>query len=262
MLLVPTRRRLAKLRNFCDSATATKTSTPALIIVDKKDYLDNQEAYQEIEMEHFPNSLWKLHISEAEGMGAKVRETHKMWADGNWVAILNDDHHIVTPEWDVKLIAQLNGKNFITCNDRWNAPMRAAGATVWSMDLIRAVGFPIFPQQIDHLGIDDVWEIIGRNTGCWRVDMRVIVEHHHVYQNFQDRVDDTHLKVYGNGQWQGSPQAEDLRVKLQRWVDEEAPAVIERVKKLQLYGLESQQLELPLGEVIDRGAIDALPVST
>lgn len=246
MLLVPSRRRLAKLRNFCNTAVASETTCPAIIIVDAKDYKDNEEEYKQLEMHHFPNLQWKIHISESEGMGDKVRETESLWKTAGWVAILNDDHHIVTKHWDQRLIKQLNGKNFITCNDRWNAPMRAAGATVWSMDIIKAVGFPIFPKQIDHLAIDDVWETIGRSTGCWRIDMSVIIEHHHVYQDYQGRIDDTHLKVYGNGQWQGSPQALDVQKRFQGWIEQDGKGVVDRVMDLQNRGPEALQLELPM----------------
>lgn len=240
MLLVPSRRRTEKLRRFCDSAIATKTSIPAMILVDKKDYVDNQQDYIEIETKHFPNAEWKIHITESIGMGPKVREVWDRIKDRAWVMILNDDHFIVTPEWDKKLISQLNGKNFITCNDNWNAPRRAAGATLFSMPLIEAWGFPMFPPEIDHLGIDDVFEQLGKLSGCWDIDMSVTVEHHHVYQkiksmeDFQNPqiVDDTHAAVYGRQLWNGSPAAEECRVKLEKFFKETFPGALERTKKL------------------------------
>lgn len=233
MLLVPTRRRISKLRNFCDSAKKAKTVIPALIIIDKQDYLDNQADYVKIEAHDFPNSLWKIHVTEAEGMGPKIREIWPRVEHCNWVAVLNDDHYIVTPHWDVKLINQLNGHNFVTCNDRWNAPMRAAGATVFSMDLVKAWGFPLFPPEIDHLGIDDVWEQIGRATGCWKIDMSVIIEHHHAYKNM-DLVDDTHKKVYGAGQWVGSPEQIACTKQFELFIKNTGPGAVARTKELQL----------------------------
>lgn len=234
MWLVPSRRRLTKLRNFCNSAIKTKTTTPALIIVDKKDFEENQDEYAQIEVYHFPvGAGWKIHVSTAEGMGAKIKETHLMWKDAAWVGVLNDDHVLVTPEWDTRLISQLNGRNFLTCNDRWNAPQRAAGATIFSMPLMEAFGFPMFPSQIEHLGIDDVFETIGRATGCWEVDMSVVVEHHHAYKN-PDMIDDTHRAVYGTMPWDQSPQAVDAQQRFMAWYKTDFPAVIQRVRELRV----------------------------
>ncbi len=235
MWLVPSRRRVDKLRNFCNSAIRAETTTPALIIVDEQDYRDNLREYELLAQYHLPAN-WSIHRSEAEGMGPKVRETHGIWKTQNWVGILNDDHHIVTKHWDQKLISQLTGRNCLTCNDRWNAPIRAAGATIFSMPLVEVFGFPLFPPTIDHLGIDDVFETIGRNTGCWEVDMSVIVEHHHALKN-PDMLDETHFKIYGKEPWQNqqgqlSPEAQKVHNAFQKWLAEDAPAVVGRVREL------------------------------
>lgn len=241
MWLIPSRRRLTKLRNFCDSAMAAETTTPALIIVDKQDYKDNEEAYLKLETHHFPNAEWKIHVSEAVGMGPKVREVWGIVKDRKWVGVLNDDHHIITKHWDVKLISQLNGKNFLTCNDGWNAPKRAAGATVFSMPLMEAFGFPMFPPQIDHLGIDDVFEQLGRACGCWEIDMSVKVEHHHAFKN-PDMIDDTHRAVYGTLPWGQSPESKHTQEAFNEWFTKDFPGIVARVKEFR----KSEQLaEMP-----------------
>ncbi len=250
MWLVPTRRRVSKLRNFLRSAIDAETETPGLLLIDHLDYTDNQRHYDKLEM---PEG-WRIQLTDAIGMGPKIREVWDLVKNCAWVGVLNDDHYIVTPAWDRRLILQLNGKNFITCNDRWNAPKRAAGATIFSMPLMEAFGFPMFPKQIDHLGIDDVFETIGKNTGCWEVDMSVIVEHHHAFKN-QDAIDETHRAVYGSQPWvnaQGvpSPEAARTQAAFEDWVKNDAPGVVERVRKLRA----GEQLqELPNG-------IKAIPI--
>lgn len=263
MWLIPTRRRVSKLREFCNSAVKAETTTPALIIIDAKDYKDNQHDYMNLEMYHFPTGAgWKIHVSEAEGMGPKIREVWPQIQDRAWVGVLNDDHVIVTKHWDKRLVNQLTGRNFITCNDKWQAPNRAAGATVFSMPLLEAFGFPMFPPQIDHLGIDDVFETIGRNTGCWEVDMSVTVEHHHAFKSPETGMDETHRKVYGTSPWQNpqtgelNPEAKSSREALAEWLKTDAPGVIERVRKLR--SREGIQ-ELPSGK--PRVEATAIPVS-
>jgi hypothetical protein len=102
--------------------------------------------------------------------------------------------------WDVKLRDRLDGKNFVSSNDRWMAPMKAATATAWSMPLLEALGWPIYPPGLQHLFIDDIFEAIGRGAGCWRICMDVVVEHRHVL-NGRGAKDETHDKVYSQKAW-------------------------------------------------------------
>jgi hypothetical protein len=223
--LLPTLNRIAKLKTFLASAIAAETTTPGLVIIDKSDYAANLTGYSELTM---PDG-WELYISDSVGMGDKVREVWPKVRDGAWVSLLNDDHEIITPHWDTILIKQLNGKNFISCSDQWNAPARAAGATIWSMPLLEELGWPIFPPQINHLGVDDCFETLGRATGVWRVDMHVIVRHNHVYKG--GVMDDTHKLTYGEGNWANSPAHIDVQQRFKAFMELEFPQAVEKIKK-------------------------------
>ncbi len=200
MWLLPTLNRIEKLKEFIRHARGTETSTPGYILVDKEDFEANQKAYESIE--HLPD--WDFFITKAVTMGDKCREfmfTQKFMAeDIKWVGILNDDHVPITKGWDVKLVTRLDGKNFISANDRWMAPIKATTATAWSMPLLKCVGWPIFPPGLHHLFIDDVWEQLGKHTGCWRIAMDVVVEHRHVIKDASLN-DATHEKVYSQKSW-------------------------------------------------------------
>lgn len=226
MILLPTLNRIVKLKAFMKSAVAAETTTPGLVLIDRQDFLDKQKEYTQLEAEYFPRD-WKIKITDARGMGAKVREVWPLVRECAVVGILNDDHVIVTKHWDTKLIGQLNGKNFISCNDNYCAPFRAAGATIWSMPLLECVGWPMFPPQIEHLGVDDCWELLGRATGCWTVDMAVTIEHHHVLTGSQN--DDTHKMTYGSAQWEGSPQHKDTQARLALFMELEFKKAVEKV---------------------------------
>lgn len=228
MTLLPTLNRISKLATFLKSAREAETSTPGLVIVDENDFKDHQDEYRQLELELFPKD-WKIHVSHAVGMGDKVREVWPLVKDSAWVNLINDDHYIVTKNWDVRLVKQLNGKNFVTCNDRWNAPARAAGATMISMPLLECLGWPIFPPQINHLGIDDVLERLGRATGVWRVDMSVVIEHQHVFKT--GGTDETHKLTYGEGPWQNSPAHIDVVERMNSFMAQEFNPAVERIKK-------------------------------
>lgn len=197
--LVPSRRRTRLLKNFMTSVVDSKTTTDGLIIIDKEDYKDNEKDYIEI-AEMFPEN-WKYDITEPHvvTMSDKLRRVYPDLKGYDAVNLLNDDHFIITKEWDLKLLSNIKGYNFVTCNDGWMSPAKAAGATVWSKDLLDTIGWPIYPPDMIHLFIDDLWEAIGRATGIWDIDHSVTIEHRHPLKK-ESPVDDTFIKTYGSGQ--------------------------------------------------------------
>lgn len=205
--LIPSLNRIKKLGECLGSFLATNVSTPGIILVDSDDLGANLAGYDSIR-EKLPRG-WRIEVTKSRGMAEKVKEVWPQIVGLDFVSLMNDEHFAITDEWDKKLLKQLTGKNFVSCNDRWNAPARAAGCTMWSMPLLECLGWPIFPPQINHLGIDDVWEFLGRQTGTWRVDMGVIVEHRHVFRGGE--MDDTHKLTYGEGSWPGSPAQQDVQ---------------------------------------------------
>jgi len=198
MTLLPTRRRPELLTQFLKSALEAETSTPGMVIVDKKDWKENEDVYEDIR-QHLPKD-WDYWVVGVESMSDKIRWVWPHLKESKWVNVLNDDHVIVTKNWDTKLLKYLNGHNFVTCNDRWMAPQKATGATIWSMPLLEAVGFPIYPTGLQHLFIDDVWEKIGKSTGCWHIEMSVIILHKHAIKGESDK-DETYFKIYNKKAW-------------------------------------------------------------
>lgn len=196
MTLLPTLNRLRLLKRFLRSAIECETSTPGFIIVDEEDFDKNLEKYSNLKM---PEG-WEIIKTKAVKMGDKIREVWPEVKKRGWTAVnlLNDDHVIKTKHWDKKLLSKLDGTNFVTCQDNWMSPRKAAGATVWSMPLLEAVGFPIYPSGMKHLFIDDLWETIGRGTGCWDIDHSVTIEHHNQLRTPGER-DETFYQVYGRG---------------------------------------------------------------
>src|SRR3990167_8545082 len=125
MWILPTLNRIEKLRAFIKSALEAETSTPGLIVIDVEDWAKNKELYSEM-----PKILgWKYVVTKGVSMGDKTRDCWADLKDSNWAGILNDDHFVVTKNWDKKLLQKLDGKNFVSANDRWVAPRKATTAT-------------------------------------------------------------------------------------------------------------------------------------
>lgn len=194
MILLPTRRRPERVKKFFESAKAMGTTSPGVVIIDSKDYMDNTHAYLSLERRNFlPN--WKIHITKGESMGDKLRELWGYYSPMDWACLLNDDHVFRTHEWDKRLVDQLTGSNFISCSDGWKTEGKKtlpAGATIWSGSLIRAVGY-IFPPRLHHMFIDNIWMTLGQATKCWTLDETVIVEHEHATRS-KEWKDETHEK--------------------------------------------------------------------
>lgn len=197
MTLLPTLNRLKLLERFLDSAVACNTTSPGLVIVDGKDWEKNRLKYKALTM---PKG-WEFFLSVGVKMGDKVREAWSsvMASDAKWVNLLNDDHVIRTKNWDQILAARIDGTNFVTCQDGWMSPTKAAGATMFSVKLLETLGIPIYPPKMKHLFIDDFWETIGRGNGIWDIEHSVLIEHHNQLKTPTER-DSTFYEVYGRNQ--------------------------------------------------------------
>ncbi|MBU6232205.1 hypothetical protein KGP36_06180 [Patescibacteria group bacterium] len=218
MFLLPTRRRIDHLRHFFNAYRDTDATAPGLVIVRKGEYEELKTEYDSLKL---PQG-WSIRLTEAESMGGKIRETQNEWWTKEWVGLLCDDLSPETMGWDRALIARINGWNVVSCNDGWQAPKRMNGAVLWSGDLFRAVGY-IYPDGLEHMFIDDIWEGLGKEGSCWYCDMGVTVRHRHAFLTGQK--DDTFDKVASF--WDGDA------ARYQTWVNAEKNTALARIDALQ-----------------------------
>lgn len=198
IVLIPTLNRPALLLRFMSSAVLTKTMCDMWFLIDDEDYSKNEADYQDIESKCPANWMIKK-TGKSVSMGDKVRFVWPLiLLNGyEWVGLLNDDHVCVTDEWDQKSEKRLDGTNFVSTNDgSWNFGSRVVGLTAWSMPLLEACGFPIFPRNLQHWFIDDVWKSIGESTGCWHETMMIDIHHRHVFKGEMEQ--DETFKVTNN----------------------------------------------------------------
>jgi len=227
LLLLPTLNRIELLKRFLSSYEETKAEIPVWILVDRKDYETHKEAYDEI-YDKTPPHIRLYDTKDFVSMGDKVRFCFGDVKDGGfkWVGLLNDDHVCITPEWDKKTEALIDGKNIVSTNDgSWNFGLTVVGLTAWSMPILDVAGFPIFPQGIDHWFIDNVWKAIGDATGCWHVTAKINIEHRHVFCRKMEP-DDTYKISQNPGRAQAGAQAFD------KFLREEFEGVSKRIMEL------------------------------
>jgi hypothetical protein len=237
MWLLPSRRRVANLQRFFAAYHSTAGSTPGMILVDTVDYDDNAEGYDALDL---PPS-WFIHYTSGETQGEKIAEVWDLVRDSAWLGLIGDDCVPETPGWDKLLVDRLDGSNFVSCDDGWLAPQRVGNCWAISGPLVRAVGY-VFPVGLQHLYVDDVWETIGREAGCWTRAMRVMVRHRHVLRG-DAPADETHEKVYGvnypaksvdglSAAPAGGLWASDGMV-FQGWLEDERHVAVDAARKLQ-----------------------------
>lgn len=234
MWLLPTRRRLDKLKKFFDAAKATEMVTPGALIVHGEEFAELREEYNAL----LPANWSILTVPEDGGAAYKCQyiwDSYPGLFDQGWVGFVSDDCVPETSNWDVTLVAQLSGWNMISSNDGWQAPKRITCAIVWSVQLLNAIGY-LAPPGLQHLFWDDELEVIGRATSCWSVDMNVMVRHKNAALEVKptDSTSEAQTRM-----WEP-----DARV-FDQWRMTERDAAIERVLKLmRSMGVEMMDLDL------------------
>ncbi len=192
--LLPTRRRIEKLTRFVNQCIKTGMSTPVIILVEASEYEELKAEYDALPIPAF----WKIWVTKADGLGDKVRELWPWVSRMDWVGLVCDDHLPQTYLWDRLMLERMTGKNMVSCDDGELAPYRAAGAILWGGELIRTVGYMI-PDTFWHAFMDNVWEDLGRITGCWDQRLDVLVCHDHGFKAEIEQ-DATHDASYDNYQ--------------------------------------------------------------
>lgn len=204
VIILPTLNRIDMVKSFVQSYLETKSTVPVWILIDSKDWETNKEGYLGVEAIMPADKFFFKWTDGAVSMGDKIRA---IWpqikaAGFTWVGLLNDDHYLLTEEWDKKANALIDGTNMVSTNDgKWNFGIRVCGLTAWSTALIDAVGFPIYPRNLQHLYIDDIWRAIGERTGCWKDTIKINVEHRHAYCG-KGPQDETFKKVNAPTSWE------------------------------------------------------------
>ncbi len=204
------------LPRFLAACAKTSTTTNIALVVDEADYAATHDAYDALEL---PDNIW-VHLVKGGNCAQATREAMaELFTDDlAWWGWLADDLVPETPEWDVKAIAHLNGYNFVSTDDAMYAPNKANGATVWSAELLRAVGY-IYPPDFTHFYCDTIWEEITKATGTWVCDMSILVRHVHASRGGDK--DATFAKT--NSAWGNDDPA------FAKWRETEKSAAIDRV---------------------------------
>lgn len=215
MWVLPTYRRPGICQRALDSIIAVGCATPGIVLVDG----DADPAYDRLRL---PEN-WCLYRRERnEGMLASLNHVFALYPDRPWYGLLNDDVIVHTPGWDTALVQAAGPRGLSSCDDGWRGGSHICGAAVFGGDFLRALGW-WSPKGLWHCYADNIWEIIGRDLGCWKYVPTVLVEHRH-HLNGKAANDATYKNGY-------EKFAQDHRV-FQDFCRDELAAAVVRVKSL------------------------------
>ena len=243
MWTLPSRGRPELITHFFDMALKAGLQTPGVVILEKSDpkfqrYLDEVKLPKDWHFfvcpEGFENDPMP---SFGKATRCWIAHNQEYWNECKWLGSLNDDYEPISQDWDIRLIGQLNGYNFVSGSDRWKAPERLTAAPVYSGDLLRAVGY-MFPAGMHHFFFDDVWEMLAVDRGIWDIQMDVIILHNH--HMLHKKLDDTSKYVEHDSDF-----FEKDRATFKKWLEGDylqALLRIEALKKSKLGGINADQL--------------------
>jgi hypothetical protein len=223
--LMPTHNRVhTNLPRFINACKSTGMTTPLAIVVDARDYAENNEAYDALPL---PDN-WIVHVVPGGNCATATEQGFRDLCDGmKWVGWLADDLVPETPGWDVQVIEALNGWNCVSTDDGMYQGEKFNGATAWSGDLLRAVGY-IYPEGLRHFYFDTAWEELGRWMNCWVKLKSVMVRHAHASRT--GYVDQTTAMIHKA--WDTDEAV------FMKWKNEERLAAAERIGDLLIqYGV-------------------------
>lgn len=231
--LLPTRNRPGNLKRFFDHCQLVGLSTPGWVLVNKDDWEANRHAYLDLQLP----SDWAFVVQDTSTLSETFETIWSAIEGFDWVGVVCDDNVPATPGWDTSLLNSIEGWNFVTCNDNWQAPARATGAYVFSGDWLRAVGHLTLP-GCKHLFMDDMWETLGRATDTWTVRMDVLVKHEHYLQGTAKQ-DSGYSRVYDAENFRFDKRA------FEAWQVQHLPTTVERLEALkQRYGVAKRTFDV------------------
>lgn len=116
------------------------------------------------------------------------------------LAFMGDDHLPRTALWDEELVKSLDGRPGVAYgNDLWQGANLPTMAVV-SADLVHGLGFFV-PPGLEHLYLDDFWQMLGLSVGNLVYRDDVVVEHLHPMAG-KAAGDETYRRANSDGQKQ------------------------------------------------------------
>jgi glycosyltransferase involved in cell wall biosynthesis len=172
MWTIPTYNRPERFAQLIESIHAVGCSTPAKVIVNGLNRLDEYLAIR------LPKNWEYIIMPDNVGLCMAMNFVYFNNPREAWYGLLTDDEIMKTPGWDIE-IPKAADKGFIAHgNESKQAENRIHSCTVLGGELVRTIGYPCIP-GLWHWYIDDMWEGIARDHNLRRWCKHILCEHRH-----------------------------------------------------------------------------------
>lgn len=132
---------------------------------------------------------WSIKVGGG-GIAASLRWFFDTYPDLEWYGWMADDMRPACWDFDLKLIHECEGQNFVYCNggshktpqyappSTWDTPHTIPSAMMWGGKLLKCVGWWV-PPWAEKTCIDEAWKLLAKATGMARYRHDAVVEHLH-----------------------------------------------------------------------------------
>jgi hypothetical protein len=132
---------------------------------------------------------WSVKLGSG-GIAASMKWFYETYPDLGWYGWMADDMRPASWDFDLAMVQECAGQNFVYCNggghktpriapeSTWDTPKTIPGAMVWGSKLLKCVGWWV-PPWIEKTCIDEVWKHLARTTWMARYRHDAVVEHLH-----------------------------------------------------------------------------------
>lgn len=171
LLIVPTRDRLEKVKEFYELFKVNSSVTDLCFAIDDDD---------DTEYPAFDNVIYERNPRGRLGMNDKLNLVANKYAEKyKYIAFLGDDHRIRTKDWDQALLSAISEiKNGIVYGNDLFQGEKLPTAVLMDSNIISVLGFMSPPKQ-QHLYLDNFWKDLGEALGTLRYLDEVVLEHMH-----------------------------------------------------------------------------------
>jgi hypothetical protein len=202
LVICPSRGRPKAMGEMLDSFYKTKSEETNMVVYLNKD----DPVFQKYECLKNTRDDTQVILGDRMYLAEACNFIWRMYPNYKYYTIINDDHFLVTPQWDKRLaeIVETKGQGWgMACADdhltNWKEYQHPSGF-VMSGNIPKTLGYLIYP-TFQHIGIDNFYQMVLQGIDRLFYTKDIVIEHRH-WINGKRLLDENYKFVYGAEQQQ------------------------------------------------------------
>lgn len=151
-----------QLHTFFAWCRDTGISSSGIVLVEEERFERLKEKYQSL----IAPPGWGFHLTKSDDYVGQVIEAKALYWEQPWVGLMGDDCIPLSIQWEKTALAVLSGWNVVSINnDNETIPAGIGRGSIWSGDLMRAIG-ALFFESFSEDAQYEIWENITQAAGA------------------------------------------------------------------------------------------------